>query len=378
LPWELNEDPDTLDKKTFQCKWTGKSEILDLLRIPKTTYYEALLKKLFKEASLNDLETALDMNSEETMLVKQLWKDKENHPRMLFTSTFIKRLTRYAGPETIKEVKQELFHKEAQKYKNWLIDTADFNKNKTSELDHHLKQIQEIWNTLCELENDDDYENKINIVLFFQKEIYDHYRHFFIGKFKPIYFIEPFPAETLVNYYYHKFGSTWPFIPEALTELAVLSRGIFRRFKTYIGLCLDNVTMTRNIQDNSSLLLENVGNNTRERGNSDCKNTNFFGVIVTLLDVQAWIKDKTLVQDLELELHNIFPKQKGLRNITVQLLRELAHGPRKQQEIAEKFFDGYEKGTSRFLGTLEENEYIMRRYEGQDKVISLPSRGEES
>src|SRR5208283_1643489 len=109
LPWNLSDKPDTLDDKTFQCKWTGKAEILDLLRITKISYYGAVLRKLFKEASFNDLETALDMNSEEATLVKQFWKDKETSKiRMLLTSSFVKRLNRYAGHETTEEVKQDL------------------------------------------------------------------------------------------------------------------------------------------------------------------------------------------------------------------------------------------------------------------------------
>ena len=75
------------------------------------------------------------------------------------------------------------------------------------------------------------------------------------------------------------------------------------------------------------------------------------------------------MQDLELELHNLFPKRRGLRSITVQLLRELAHAPKKQQEITDFYFDGNEKNASRFLSVLEENEYITRVYEERVKVV---------
>jgi len=375
LIWKLGEDEESEDDKTFRCKWTGNEKIYDILKIKKITYYTELFKKLKSQYSLDELDLKLQMSEFDYNFVRPIYERKEPESYHNFSSELIKRLERLAGPELIKEVKNDLFETEIEKYNNLLIDTADFNKTKTSELDNHIKQIQDLWNTLMEkeYEYDRDYENKINIVLFFQKEIYDRYRHFFIGKFKPIYFIEPFTPNELVGYYRHKFGDVYPFTLEALTELAVLSRGIFRRFKTYISLCLDNVTMTRNIQQDNYLLPEdnkNTSNNSKKTCSN--KNKNYLPVIVTLKEVQEWIKDKTLIQDLELELHNIFPKHKGLRNITVQLLRELAHGPLKQQKISEKYFDGYDKGASRFLSTLEEHEYIIRSYEGKDKVIKLP------
>ena len=94
--------------------------------------------------------------------------------------------------------------------------------------------------------------------------------------------------------------------------------------------------------------------------------------LISKEDVQHWIKDKVLVQDLELELHNVFPKQKGLRNITVQLLRRLAHENLKQSDITHEYFDDNKANASRFLSTLEENDYITRTYDDKDKVVKLP------
>jgi hypothetical protein len=205
-----------------------------------------------------------------------------------------------------------------------LIDTEDFNKTKTNALDLTIKQIQDLWVKInCNFnEYDTPYEQQLNIVVFLQKEIYDRYRHFFIGKFKPIYNIEPLKPLSLVNFYKHKFDSAEPFAPEALMELAVLSRGIMRRFKTYIGLCLDNLThtMTSNTDNTTNLLLEEENNivyssigSSRNIGveSRGCDQSLNNHVIVSLLDVQEWIKQKTLVQDLELELHSLFRKIKA-------------------------------------------------------------------
>lgn len=341
-----------------------------------------LLHEIFRDYGFSNTQISLQMTSEEESIAREIFHNSEELPKdsyKLFNNDFVRRMEKFAGKALIIREKKLFFDEEIEKYRNLIIDTADFNKTKTNELDHHIKQIQELWNIIYENYNefDTEYNLHINIVVFLQQEIYDRYRHFFIGKFKPVYFVEPFKPLTLVNFYKHKFGSSDPFSPEALTELAVLSRGIFRRFKIYIGLCLDNindVTMTPNIDNNTSLLLEkNLNKESIEiEGYSGSRSSKKSSVIVTLQNVQTWIKDKTLIQDLELELHNVFPKQKGLRNITVQLLRELAHGSLKQREIAEKYFDGYEKGASRFLKSLEENEYITRTYVGKDKVISLP------
>ena len=387
LPWVLSEDGTSLDDKTLYFKWTGNEDLIEIAKIKPIQYHMKLFNRLIDEYSFNDLQLELDLSNEETNIARKIFNDKSEEipddSYKLFTSNFITRMEKLAGKALIVKEKKSLFDEEIEKYRNLIIDTADFNKTKTNELDHHIKQIQELWNTIYESYNeyDTDYNLHINIVVFLQQEIYDKYRHFFIGKFKPVYFIEPFKPLSLVNFYKHKFDSTGPFTPEALIELAVLSRGIFRRFKTYIGICLDNmnVTMTPNTDNNSSLLLEKnlnidiergIGRERRE-GNSESKNVKESTVIVTLNDVQEWIKDKILIQDLELELHNVFPKQKGLRNITVQLLRRLAHGSLKQSQIALEYFDGYEKGASRFLMALEENEYITRSYIGKDKFVSL-------
>ena len=390
LPWALSNDPKGLDEKTVYFKWTGKEELIDMLKVKPVEYYAQLLHKLFLDYNFNTIQIDLHLSYEELVVAKEIFKDPDTIPRdsyKLFTSNFVTRMERYAGKTIIAEIKKYFFEERIETYTNLLIDTADFNKTKTNELDQHIQQIQNLWNTINEGYNEygTEYKQQVNIVVFLQQEIYDKYRHFFIGKFKPVYFIEPLKPISLVNFYKHKFGNTEPFTPEALTELAVLSRGIFRRFKTYIGICLDNVTytITQNLNTTTNLLLERELNNigieegsiskSIEEGKALDNSPSISGncVTVTLTNVQAWIKDKTLIQDLELELHNVFPRNKGLRNITVQILRKLAHGSIKQSEIVKEYFDESEKNASRFLSILEENEYITREYAGKDKMVSL-------
>jgi hypothetical protein len=387
LPWALSIDKDCMDEKTVICKWDGKEDLLELVKVKPVEYHCELLHRLFLNFSLNTVRNELNLSSEEHEVASKIFKNHTDIPRdtyKLFTTSFVIRMEKFAGKKIIAETKASLFEEKIETYTNMLIDTADFNKTKTNELDHHIQQIQNLWNRITTSYNDVDteYSQQINIVVFLQQEIYDKYRHFFIGKFKPVYFVEPLKPISLVNFYKHKFDSTVPFSPEALTELAVLSRGIFRRFKTYIGLCLDNIsyTITKNTDNTTTLLLEdNLNNNSIRRESSkgigvessEFENSKVSTVIVSLRNVQAWIKDKILIQDLELELHNVFPRNKGLRNITVQILRKLAHGPLKQSEIAKDYFDEKEKNTSQFLSTLEENEYVKRSYIGKEKIVSL-------
>lgn len=155
-----------------------------------------------------------------------------------------------------------------------MIDTADFNRTKTSEIDAHIRQISIFWNNISTLESEfcEDSGERLSIIMFFQKELYEKYKHFFIGKFR-VFFLEPFTTDALIYYYKQQFNNdAYPFTEEALKELAVLSRGIFRRFKNLIGTCLDNY-VSRTISSESTIsqliyLEEKDNQNNRERGNT--------------------------------------------------------------------------------------------------------------
>jgi DNA-binding MarR family transcriptional regulator len=79
------------------------------------------------------------------------------------------------------------------------------------------------------------------------------------------------------------------------------------------------------------------------------------------------------VEDMELELVELFPKQSDLRLQAVRLLMRLEEvGSGWQSELAEEL--GMEPyAVSRLLAKLELHQYVTRRREGTDKLVSLTS-----
>lgn len=96
-----------------------------------------------------------------------------------------------------------------------------------------------------------------------------------------------------------------PFTEEALISLARMSRGIFRRFLKYITLTIRH--------------WEASGN----------------GTIDTVLVKQA-VPVARLVEEMDLELAELFPKHSGLRLLAARLRMLLEEsGERKQSELAD-------------------------------------------
>lgn len=99
---------------------------------------------------------------------------------------------------------------------------------------------------------------------------------------------------------------------------------------------------------------------------------------VSLNDVTAWITEGQLVQDMELELADLFPNEKILRQKTVKLLHLLKkNGPTLQTKMTEELFDGHKMQASRFLDRLEAYGYITRERCGTKgkKIVKLNEGG---
>jgi DNA-binding MarR family transcriptional regulator len=78
-----------------------------------------------------------------------------------------------------------------------------------------------------------------------------------------------------------------------------------------------------------------------------------------------------LVEDMELELVELFPKRSELRLQAVRLLLLLEESEsRKQNGLSEELgMEAYE--ITRLLAKLELYHYITRRREGNDNIVSL-------
>ena len=87
--------------------------------------------------------------------------------------------------------------------------------------------------------------------------------------------------------------------------------------------------------------------------------------------VKEAVTVERLVEDMGLELVELFPKQSDLRLQAVGLLMYLEEsGPKKQTELVEELgMEDY--AMSRLLAKLELHRYVVRRREGTDKIVSL-------
>jgi len=195
-----------------------------------------------------------------------------------------------------------------------------------------LESIYSLWNKIAS-------SGGPAILFAVQKELSDG--HFFFGKARK-FEIEPLSAEQMVEAYRRKFHGLAPFTEEALLKLASMSRGIFRRFLRYILLALDLVETCPTVPDE----------------------------ITTDLVAQA-VPLQRIVEDMEVELSRLFPKNSGLTSVAVRLIILLdERGEMRQAELA-GLLDVEDYALSRLLAKLEDAYYITRRRKGNDKMVAL-------
>lgn len=215
-----------------------------------------------------------------------------------------------------------------------LIDTPDYPKTDRRRLTKDLDSIQRLWNKITS-------SGGPTIVFAVQKEMSEG--HFFLDKAQK-FELEPLAPELMVEVYARRFQGTEPFTEKALLKLAQMSRGIFRRFLRYILLTFD--------------VWEKNG------GRPDVVDVDFV--------VQA-VPVERLVEDMELELVALFPKNGYGRLLAVRLIMLLEErGELGQSEIAD-LLDVKDDTVTRLLDKLEPAYYVARRAIGHRKIVTLCS-----
>jgi hypothetical protein len=241
---------------------------------------------------------------------------------------------RELGSTTVKKLRQITWLLLLRRKNLILIDTPDYSKTDRRLMAKDLQEIYWLWNTLTQT-----YDARPNFVIAIQKEMFQD--HYFFDKMEKVE-LHPLEPEQLVGAYVRVFKKAEPFTEDALLTLARMSRGIFRRFLRYITLTLDLWTT----QPEPRTLIN--------------KET-----------VEKAIPYERLVEDMETELLELFPKQSDLRLQAVQLLMRLSEsGPKKQSILAEEL--GLESYVmSRLLTKLELHHYVTRERDGTDKIVTL-------
>jgi plasmid maintenance system antidote protein VapI len=246
-----------------------------------------------------------------------------------------------------------------------LIDMPDYPKHDRRLIARDLDEIQGLWNRL--MSHPDVGKTDVTIVVFIQQETFDRADHFLYGKMDLI-SLMPLTASQLLEAYARKWGSYEPFNEDALQYIGKMSRGVFRRFKRYIGLAVE-LWMSQNDEAERKIDLERV---------------------------KEAVTDEEIMRDIDKEFDGIFKKQdhkqKGLlliRLLTeekasrerskatgIQRLSDFTHSGNpepegmNQTDLAEKL-GLTEMEFSRLVRELEQHGYVKRTPWQQWKYVDL-------
>lgn len=116
-----------------------------------------------------------------------------------------------------------------------LIDMPDYSQKGSWKINKDLDGIGALWNTLKGY-------SRVNTLVCLQQELVLRQPHLIMGKMDKI-ILKTLTVEQLLEAYKQFFGTYEPFTEDALKQICKLSRGVFRRFKNYVRLCLEVASM---------------------------------------------------------------------------------------------------------------------------------------
>ena len=232
--------------------------------------------------------------------------------------------------------------------KNVLFDLRDYDKSRRGDLDKDLTIIEQVWREASESHNlalkrysKEEVEPMPNFVIFLQEELFKS--HFFLGKTPSAIRIQPLKPEEFLQYFKQRFPNN-PFEDDAICEIVILARGIWRKIKFYINECL-----------------------------TKCKDSK-----ITVEVVHQILNVGKLSRDLDLQLITVFPISEENRLLALKII-EFLRKERLQKEIVDKFFEGNDNqrgvACSRMLSKLEEAGFIKHLKLGKTKLwkITIPN-----
>lgn len=122
-----------------------------------------------------------------------------------------------------------------EKVHTLLIDMPDYSQKGSWKINKDLDGVGALWSML---KNTSD----VNILVCLQQELVLKQPHLILGKMDKI-ILKTLTVDQLLEAYGQFFENYEPFIEDALRLIAKLSRGVFRRFKNYVRLCLEVASM---------------------------------------------------------------------------------------------------------------------------------------
>jgi|SRR5208282_1086469 len=316
-----------------QFKWRKPPELYDTLLDTdlRREYILQYLKRLVNELMRPTVYFRLNREdrAELSIFIKQLGNytsdNESGEPNLRLAEQLL-------GARRISKFRQEAWLQIISSKDLIMIDTPDYSKTDKRRMDNDLNEIYWLWNSLASK------SRAPKLIIAIQKEMF--HDHFFLDKMQTIE-LKPLSTKQILKAYRKRFRTFSPFTEEAITLLAKMSRGIFRRFLRYITLTLDLW---------------------------DSKHQKSPSIIDVSLVKQAVTIDH-LTNAMENELTPLFrnsSQQRTLAVKTVMLLWE--HNEMKQSALATQL-EIAPATISRILTTLENAKYITHRYDGKEKII---------
>jgi len=319
----------------------GKSSALLALEETEKIRLEQTEVVLFKWQREKDLyESLLEENHEASQEFLQKYREAlfntgrvlRKPPEMYMIP--VRTIERLVGKNACEVLRGRTWLDILRRKKDILIDTPDYSRTDKRAMARDLDDIYRLWVNLSKTKG-----QKPNIVLAVQKEMFGG--HFFFDKMQKIE-LEPLQPEQMIEAYRKHFVTTEPFTEEALLTLALMSRGVFRRFLRYINLALEKWSTHPDP-----------------------------GYSIDRVVVKEAVTFERLAEDMEFELAGVFPRQSDAPRQAVQLLMELEeHGSLKQSKLVKRLgIKDY--SLSRLIAKLEQHRYVQRERSGTDKIVSL-------
>jgi hypothetical protein len=231
--------------------------------------------------------------------------------------------------------KEALLRALVEKVDAILTDMPDYKRKDSRLISSDLSEFSGFWQDLLSR------GWRGHAIIFMQEELFGG--HYVEGKAFRLE-IAPFKLDELVGFYKELFGGCNPFTEEALSLVAGLSRGIFRRYKRYVLLCLERWDVTKS-------------------GNRGDK--------IDSALVREAVSEGELVKDLELELVKLFPREEsaGTAARAISVVAKSVE-PVNQKTLAEML--GVSQDViGRILETLGAHGYISRESTTTGKVVRV-------
>ena len=322
------------DRHAVLINWSEPNEqIQDLLR------YDYGLPIVHKDHPLTDLRERSDVIYRSLLLI-EIRKHRMVPIRLPegtavpdnLASLDVDWAEKLLGRSKCASVREQTWFRAIRLAKVVLIDLPDYARTDKRLMTRDLNRIYRLWKRLH------DYRDPPSIVVSIQKEMI--HGHFFFDKMEKIE-VRPLTPEEMLRSYVSIFKNAYPFDEAALLALGGLSRGIYRRFKRYISLTID-----------------------------DWQRHQMPSKLITADLVKNAITSERLAEDLDTELEELFPKNTDSRRDAARIIHHLqASGPMDQTKLG----DGLDMPAytlSRLLSKMDPR-YVKRTTDGSRKIVSM-------